>query len=283
LYEQYAFAIAKYNTDLLNTFNTELTRMKTDGRLQAILEKYLNKESTAAVITHNSAWQKFKASFKLNFLDNDRYLYLAVGFLITLEIAICAVLLGVLIGFIVAVIRSTADRNGNLKILNALCKFYLTVIRGTPVVVQLLLIYFVIFGSMDVDKVLVAIIAFGINSGAYVAEIIRGGIDSIDNGQMEAARSLGLSYTQAMIRIILPQALKNVLPALGNEFIVLLKETSVSGYIALQDLTKGGDIIRSQTYDAFLPLIAVALIYLAVVMLFSALLTRLERRLKNNE
>ena len=283
LYEQYAFAVAKNNTELLNTFNTELTRMKTDGRLQAILEKYLNKESTAAVTSHNSAWQKFKASFKLNFLDDDRYLYLAIGFLTTLEIAICAVLLGVLIGFIVAVIRSTADRNGNLKLLNMLCKFYLTVIRGTPVVVQLLLIYFVIFGSMDVDKVLVAIIAFGINSGAYVAEIIRGGINSIDNGQMEAARSLGLSYPQAMIRIILPQALKNVLPALGNEFIVLLKETSVSGYIALQDLTKGGDIIRSQTYDAFLPLIAVALIYLAVVMLFSSLLTRLERRLKNNE
>ena len=285
VHESYAFAIAKYNKELLEALNHELIRMKADGRLQAILDKHRTRqlspvsEETAAA----TFWQKCKDSVKLNFIDDDRYLYLAVGFLVTLEIAFCAVLLGVVIGFTVAVIRSTADRNGNLKILNALCKFYLTVIRGTPVVVQLLLIYFVIFGSMDVDKVLVAIIAFGINSGAYVAEIIRGGIDSIDNGQMEAARSLGLSYTQAMIRIILPQALKNVLPALGNEFIVLLKETSVSGYIALQDLTKGGDIIRSQTYDAFLPLIAVALIYLAVVMLFSALLTRLERRLKNNE
>ena len=149
--------------------------------------------------------------------------------------------------------------------------------------VQLLIIYFVIFGSVNVSKVLVAIVAFGVNSGAYVAEIIRSGIMSIDKGQFEAGRSLGLSYLQTMVYIILPQAFKNVLPALGNEFIVLLKETSVSGYIALQDLTKGGDIIRSQTYTAFMPLIAVALIYLAVVMLFSWLLGKLERRLKNNE
>jgi ABC-type amino acid transport system permease subunit len=141
----------------------------------------------------------------------------------------------------------------------------------------------VIFGSVDIDKVLVAVIAFGINSGAYVAEIFRAGIMSIDRGQMEAGRSLGLSYFQTMREIILPQAFKNVLPALGNEFIVLLKETSVSGYIALQDLTKGGDIIRSQTYDAFLPLIAVALIYLAVVMLLSTLMGKLEKRLKENE
>ena len=192
-------------------------------------------------------------------------------------------LLGVLLGFTVAVIRSTHDKTGKLRLLNWLCKLYLTVIRGTPVVVQLLIIYFVIFGSVNISKILVAIVAFGVNSGAYVAEIIRGGIMSIDKGQFEAGRSLGLSYIQTMIYIILPQAFKNVLPALGNEFIVLLKETSVSGYIALQDLTKGGDIIRSQTYTAFMPLIAVALIYLAVVMLFSWLLGKLERRLKNNE
>ena len=146
-----------------------------------------------------------------------------------------------------------------------------------------MIIYFVIFSSVNVDKVLVAIVAFGINSGAYVAEIIRGGIMAVDKGQMEAGRSLGLSYIQSMKFIILPQAFKNVLPALGNEFIVLLKETSVSGYIALQDLTKGGDIIRSQTYDAFLPLIAVALIYLAVVIFLSYMLGILEKRLKKNE
>ena len=210
-------------------------------------------------------------------------MYLLDGFLVTIKITVLAVLMGIVIGFGVAVVRSTADLTGRMKLLDGLCRVYLTVIRGTPVVVQLLIIYFVIFGSVDVDKVLVAVIAFGINSGAYVAEIIRGGIMSIDKGQMEAGQSLGLTYGQTMREIILPQAFKNVLPALGNEFIVLLKETSVAGYIALQDLTRGGDIIRSQTYDAFFPLIAVALIYLVVVMFLSWLLGRLEKRLKRNE
>ncbi len=230
-----------------------------------------------------ASWTDFSDSFYINFIKDDRWKYLSDGFLITLEIAFSAVLLGILLGFTVAVIRSTHDKTGKLRFLNLLCKIYLTVIRGTPVVVQLLIIYFVIFGSVNVSKVLVAIVAFGVNSGAYVAEIIRSGIMSIDKGQFEAGRSLGLSYLQTMVYIILPQAFKNVLPALGNEFIVLLKETSVSGYIALQDLTKAGDIIRSQTYTAFMPLIAVAVIYLAVVMLFSFLLGKLERRLKNNE
>ena len=228
-------------------------------------------------------WLDFCDSFYLNFIKDDRWRYLWDGFWTTIGISFAAVLLGVLLGFTVAVIRSTHDKTGKLRLLNWLCKLYLTVIRGTPVVVQLLIIYFVIFGSVNISKILVAVVAFGVNSGAYVAEIIRGGIMSIDKGQFEAGRSLGLSYIQTMIYIILPQAFKNVLPALGNEFIVLLKETSVSGYIALQDLTKGGDIIRSQTYTAFMPLIAVALIYLAVVMLFSWLLGKLERRLKNNE
>ena len=213
----------------------------------------------------------FCDSFYLNFIKDDRWRYLWDGFWTTIGISFAAVLLGVLLGFTVAVIRSTHDKTGKLRLLNWLCKLYLTVIRGTPVVVQLLIIYFVIFGSVNISKILVAIVAFGVNSGAYVAEIIRGGIMSIDKGQFEAGRSLGLSYIQTMIYIILPQAFKNVLPALGNEFIVLLKETSVSGYIALQ------------TYTAFMPLIAVALIYLAVVMLFSWLLGKLERRLKNNE
>lgn len=230
-----------------------------------------------------TSWTDFSDSFYINFIKDDRWKYLSDGFLVTLEIAFFAVLLGILLGFTVAVIRSAHDKTGKLRFLNLLCKIYLTVIRGTPVVVQLLIIYFVIFGSVNVSKVLVAIVAFGVNSGAYVAEIIRSGIMSIDKGQFEAGRSLGLSYLQTMVYIILPQAFKNVLPALGNEFIVLLKETSVSGYIALQDLTKAGDIIRSQTYTAFMPLIAVAVIYLAVVMLFSFLLGKLERRLKNNE
>jgi His/Glu/Gln/Arg/opine family amino acid ABC transporter permease subunit len=210
-------------------------------------------------------------------------MYLVRGFFITIEITVFALLIGLAIGFTVAVIRSTCDLTGKLKFSNELCHIYLTVIRGTPVVVQLMIIYFVIFGSLDINKILIAIIAFGINSGAYVAEIVRSGIMSIDPGQMEAGRSLGLSYNKTMRLIILPQALKNVLPALGNEFIVLLKETSVAGFIAIQDLTKAGDIIRSQTYNAFLPLIAVAVIYLAVVMFLTKLLNKFEERLKKNE
>ena len=224
-----------------------------------------------------------QARFIMNFITYDRWKYIWNGLKVTLEITFVAVLLGIALGFLVAIVRSTYDKTGKLKVLNFLCKVYLTVIRGTPVVVQLLIIYFVVFASVDISKVLVAIMAFGINSGAYVAEIFRSGIMSIDSGQFEAGRSLGFSYPQTMLYIIMPQAFKNVLPALGNEFIVLLKETSVSGYIALQDLTKGGDIIRSRTYDAFMPLIAVALIYLVMVMIFTKLVNILERRLRNSD
>lgn len=221
--------------------------------------------------------------FILNFIADDRWKYIWNGLKVTLQVTFFAVIMGIVLGFLIAIVRSTHDKTGKMKILNALCQVYLTVIRGTPVVVQLLIIYFVIFGSVDIDKVLVAILAFGLNSAAYVAEIFRSGIMSIDNGQFEAGRSLGFNYVQTMFYIIMPQAFKNVLPALGNEFIVLLKETSVSGYIALQDLTKGGDIIRSRTYDAFMPLIAVAAIYLVMVMVFSKLVSMLERRLRNSD
>ena len=227
--------------------------------------------------------KNFADSFYQNFIKDNRFNYILTGLGNTLLVTFLAVLIGILLGFLVAIIRSTYDKTGRLKLLNVICNIYLTVIRGTPVVLQLLITYFVIFASVNVSKTFVAVVAFGINSGAYVAEIIRGGIMSIDKGQFEAGRSLGLGYAQTMIYIILPQAFKNVLPSLGNEFIVLLKETSVSGYIALQDLTKGGDIIRSQTYTAFMPLTAVALIYLSVVMLFSWMLGKLERKLKNNE
>lgn len=211
----------------------------------------------------------FQQRFYLNFIKDSRWTYMWDGLMVTLEVTLFATLIGILVGFLVAIIRSTHDRTGKMKILNAVCQVYLTVIRGTPVVVQLLIVYFVIFGSVNVSKVLVAVLAFGINSGAYVAEICRAGIMSIDIGQMEAGRSIGFSYGQTMWYIVLPQAFKNVLPALGNEFIVLLKETSVSGYIALHDLTKGGDVIRSRTYDAFMPLIGVALVYLAMVLGFT--------------
>ena len=225
----------------------------------------------------------FTASFYQNFIEDDRWKYITDGLFNTLRITFFAVLIGIFLGFLIAVVRSTYDKTHKLGVLNALCKVYLTVIRGTPVLVQLLIIYFVVFGSVKIDKTLVAVIAFGINSGAYVAEIFRSGIMSIDNGQFEAGRSLGFNYTQTMFYIVMPQAFKNVLPALGNEFIGLLKETSVAGYIAIQDLTKGAVIIRSRTYSAFLPLIAAALIYLVLVMVFTFFVQKLERRLRNSD
>ena len=219
--------------------------------------------------------------FQLCFVKNGRYDYLLQGLGVTIEVAFSAIVLGLLIGFLVAVVRSTHDKYGKFVFLNVLSKIYLTVIRGTPMVVQLLITYYIILRSVD-SKVLIAILAFGINSGAYQAEIIRAGIASIDPGQMEAGRALGLSYWRTMVRIILPQAIRNVLPALGNEFIVLMKDTSIVGYIALIDLAKGGDIIRSQTYSVYLPYLTVAAIYLVLVMTFTWLLGKLERRLRNS-
>lgn len=228
-------------------------------------------------------WEYFYSRFYLNFIEDDGWKYITVGLKNTLIITFFACLMGIVLGFLVGMVRSTYEKTHKLKILNAICKVYLTVIRGTPVVVQLMIIYFVVFGSVRISKVLVAVLAFGINSGAYVAEIFRSGIMSIDSGQLEAGRSLGFSYWQTMWYIIMPQAFKNVLPALCNEFISLLKETSVASYIALQDLTKGGDIIRSRTYSAFMPLFAVALIYLTIVMIFTKLIQILERRLRQSE
>ena len=232
-----------------------------------------------------------KERFIFNFIDDNRWKYLWDGLGATLKVTFFALVVGVVIGVILAIIRSTHDKNikdmkgaskAILKVLDIIARVYLTVIRGTPVVVQLMIMYYVIMVS-STNKILVATIAFGMNSGAYVAEIFRSGIMAIDNGQFEAGRSLGFNFVQTMRYIIIPQAFKNVLPALANEFIVLLKETSVAGYVALQDLTKGGDIIRSRTYDAFMPLIGVALIYLVMVMFFTYLEGILERKLRNSE
>ncbi len=230
--------------------------------------------------------------FVLNFIQDDRWKLLVNGLKVTLTVTFFALLIGVVIGVVLAAVRSTYDTNYErmhnpiaravLWFFDKLCRVYITVIRGTPVVVQLLILFFVVFVSSN-NKVMVASISFGINSGAYVAEIVRGGIMSIDAGQMEAGRSLGFNYLQTMRYIIIPQTVKNVLPALGNEFIVLIKETSVAGYIALEDLTKAGDIIRGRTFSAFMPLFAVALIYLAMVMIFSWFVNRLERRLRSSE
>ncbi len=224
-----------------------------------------------------------KENLYLNLIKDDRYMYLIRGLGNTLLITIVAVVVGILLGFLLAYIRSTHDKTGKWKVANLIAHLYITVIRGTPMVLQLLIVYFVIFASVNVPKIIVAFIAFGLNSAAYVAEIIRAGIMSIDEGQFEAGASLGFSYTQTMLFFILPQAIKNVLPALGNEMIVLLKETSVAGYIAMDDLTRGADIIRSQTYSAFMPLLMAAAIYLFFVLIFDSLVKKLERNLKNSD
>jgi len=235
-------------------------------------------------------FQKFLSDFHQNIIEESRWEYFTRGILITLEVAFFAVILGVLLGCIVSIIRSSYDLNINrhkmsvinviMWPLNFICKVYITIIRGTPAIVQLMIIYYVIFSGVDINKVFVAILAFGINSGAYVSEIMRSGIMAVDKGQFEASRSLGMNYVQTMIYIILPQAVKNVLPALGNEFITLLKETSISGAIALNELTRGASIIGSQTYNYLFSLLFVAIIYLALVMILQYFISKLERRLR---
>ena len=237
---------------------------------------------------------QLKEDFILNFVKDNRWKWLIDGLGNTLIITAFSLLLGLVIGIIIALIRSTFDKNREVYrkkggifyafwcVINAISNLYLTVVRGTPVVVQLLIAYFVIFASSR-NSIAVAIFAFGLNSGAYVAEIIRGGIMSIDNGQFEAGRSLGFNYVQTMIYIIIPQVFKSVLPTLCNEFIVLIKETSIAGYVGIVDLTKAGERIRGVTFSAFMPLIAVALIYLVVVIILTQLVKILERNLRKNE
>ncbi len=249
-------------------------------------------DSMAAQVHPGKKTSELVKQIKQNFIDDHRWTFLTDGLLKTLEITLCAVLMGIVLGSVVAVIRSTWDQNAEnmrpgvgktlLGGMNGLCKVYLTVIRGTPVLVQLMIIYFVIFASSR-EGTPFAILGFGINSGAYVAEIIRGGIVGVDRGQLEAGRSLGFNYVQTMWHIIIPQALKSVLPALANEFIVLLKETSVAGTVAVMDLNEGGSRIRGVTHSAFMPLIAVALIYLVLVMFFTWLVGKLERRLRSSD
>jgi ABC-type amino acid transport system permease subunit len=242
----------------------------------------------------SNGWNTFVTDFRFVFIQDGRWKSLFQGLGNTLVITFFAVMIGIVLGAIVATVRTTYDKNNGdmkkrnpvgfyiLSIANVICKLYLTVIRGTPVVVQLMIAYFIIFATSN-NSTAVAVFAFGINSGAYVAEIIRGGIMSIDEGQFEAGRSLGFNYGQTMTYIIIPQVFKVVLPTLCNEFIVLLKETSVAGYVGIMDLTKAGDIIRGRTFSAFLPLLGVAAIYLVMVVILTALVGCLERSLRKNE
>ncbi|MBQ0078277.1 MAG: amino acid ABC transporter permease [Eubacterium sp.] len=231
------------------------------------------------------------ADFNQSFIAEDRWMMYLSGFTVTIRVAVMALILGVAIGIIIAVIRTSHDsRRKNAKgasvvllnIADWFCRVYLTVIRGTPMMVQLLIMYFVIFASSR-NQILVATLAFGINSGAYVAEIVRSGIQSVDPGQMEAGRSLGLNYRQTMTKIIIPQAIRNILPALGNEMITLLKDTSLVTVIGCRDITKAALNIQGVTYQAFMPLVFVALVYLTCVLILSKLLARLERRMRASD
>lgn len=238
-------------------------------------------------------WLAFADQFEQTFITDNRWKYFANGVGVTLKVTVLALLLGIILGVLVAVIRSAHDsqRKGQrgigrivLGVLNFIGKVYLTVIRGTPMTVQLLIIWFIIFRSAKENAIMwVAALSFGINSGAYVAEIVRSGIMSVEHGQSEAGRSLGLNYAQTMGYIVIPQAIKNILPALGNEFITLLKETSVCGFIGLTDLTKGAMIVQSRTYSPYMPYISIAVIYLALVLVFTGLLNLLERRLRASD
>ncbi|MCQ2541171.1 MAG: amino acid ABC transporter permease [Lachnospiraceae bacterium] len=244
------------------------------------------------MILTGSWWDELVSKFVLDFVEKDRWKFITDGLFITFEVTLFSLIIGTIIGILIAVIRTSHDQIGKknlkgisgflLRLLNLICRLYLTIIRGTPALVQLLFMYFVFLVATN-NKVLVASISFGINSGAYVAEIMRSGIMSVDKGQMEAGRALGLGYGVTMTSIIMPQAIKNILPALVNEMITLLKETSICGYIGLNELTRGGDIIRGTTFDALLPLTVVALIYLAIVMIFTWLMGLLERRLRKSD
>ncbi len=223
-----------------------------------------------------------KKSLKLNLIDENRYIYLVEGLVNTITITLGAMVIGIFFGIIIAIIRTTYENTKKLKILNFICSLYITVIRGTPVVVQLMILFFCVFASAT-NGIFVAIIGFGLNSTAYIAEIFRSGLMSIDKGQMEAGRSLGMNYIQTMWHIIIPQGFKISLPTLCNEFIALIKETAVAGYVAVEDLTKGGGIIRSRTYAPWTPFIIVAIIYLIITSIMSYFSKKLERRLKKNE
>lgn len=256
------------------------------GFIQCIeLRRDANKPDTSSKL--GKMYNSIKKDFTQNFIAHDRWKTIVNGLGVTLKLTALALIIGIFIGFIVAFVRCTYIKNQKhgifLKIFNAISQIYLTITRGTPVVVQIMIIYFVIFMPIGIDKFLAAVICFGLNSGAYVAEIVRGGIMSIDNGQTEAGRSLGFNYIQTMYHIVFPQAFKAVLPSLANEFVVLLKETSIAFYIGLGDLMYAGNAIRAATYSPFMPLVAVALIYLVMVIVLSKLVSLLERRLRNSE
>ena len=273
--EGYRIAVPKGETELLDLINSELKQMKDSKEIDKIVDKYVTSTVTPSV--------DLVGQFYNNLKYKNRYKMILEGLVTTFKITAVALSMGLLIGLLISVVKVSRSKNLFVKFLKFLANIYINIIRGTPIVVQLFVIYYLILASTGLSKIVVAMIAFGINSGAYVAEVIRSGINSIDVGQYEAGRSLGLSERATMTKIILPQAFKNVLPTLVNEFIQLIKETSVAGFIGVMDLSRAGDIIRSQTYEPLVPLMTVALTYLVIVMVTTLLMSILERKLKKSD
>ncbi|MDO4503658.1 MAG: ABC transporter substrate-binding protein/permease [Clostridia bacterium] len=273
--EGYRIAVPKGETELLEHINSVLKYLKDSKEIDKIVDKYITDSYSPSI--------DLIAQIYNNLKEKDRYKMIINGLLTTLEITAVALLIGIFIGILISAVKVSHKENFVIKILKALADLYLTIIRGTPVVVQLFVMYYLIFSSTGLSKIFVAMIAFGVNSGAYVAEIIRSGILSIDVGQYEAGRSLGLSESITMRKIIMPQALKNVLPTLVNEFIQLIKETSVAGFIGVMDLSRAGDIIRSQTYEPLVPLSTVAILYLITVIATTFFMSFIERKLRVND
>ncbi len=272
--DHYGMIVKKGNTKLLKAANEVIMELKNNGRIDEIMLQHMGvhvKEEEYTIV------DKFYNSV----IYDNRYEYILEGLGNTILIALGAVIIGIILGTMMALIRNIYDTRGKLKLLNYLAKIYITVIRGTPSILQLMIIYYVIFKTTNISIVLVGILAFGINSGAYVAEIVRAGINSFDKGEKEAGYALGLNYRQVMFNIVIPTAIKNILPALGNEFITLVKETSVGAYIGIIELTKASDIIASRTYDYFFPLIIIALIYLCITLILTKLFNKVERKLNH--
>lgn len=282
--EHYAIAVSKDSPEILADLNEGLHAIKEDGTYDRLVDRYITQNDTVAASSDDedsNIFTSFVAKCKRVFIDTNGYRLLLNGLKTTLILAISAVALGIALGFAVALLKLGEIRKGRPTIASRIAGIYIDILRGTPVIVQLMIIYMVIFRNKM--GIIAAIVTFGINSSAYVAEIIRAGIMAVDHGQMEGGRSLGFSYGQTMRYIIVPQAVKNILPALCNEFIALLKETSVVGYVAIQDLTKASDFIISRTYETFLPLLAIAIIYYIIVKVLSLLFGVLERRLRQSD
>ena len=258
-----------------------MKKIKENGTFDQIFEEYINGNTNGASIKSDNFFVNLFNKFKYVFIDTKGYALLGKGLGVTLGISFAAALLGIVLGFLVALMKLTEVRKKKKTFLSHVANVYIDILRGTPVMVQLLIIYMVIFQNKL--GIVAAILTFGINSGAYVAENIRAGILAVDPGQMEGGRSLGFTYRQTMRYIILPQAIKNILPALGNEMITLVKETSIVGYVAIADLTKASDFIISRTYETFLPLIAIALIYYIIVKIMTKALQYMERRLRQSD